>query len=90
MVTAKGDTLLFIEKDEKEDRPFGKTNEDNPFEIALNYGEWYKHPIAIKNFRENIRKYFYTHHPVMETIFIWHGRFNMIAIYQNGSITSNL
>jgi len=100
LMVAKGNTLIFIEKDHKENEPFGcwrkeptkKTNHplglwtDNPFDIALNDGNWYKEQIIIPNLQERLRKYYYGHHPVMEIIFIWNNKFDVLVISKNGEV----
>ncbi len=85
MVHAKNNTLIFIEKSPEEYMPFG-SDAENPFDIALNEGGWYKFPIMIKNLRRRIRDYWYGHHPAVEVCFLWYNSFNVVVCWKDGTV----
>ena len=81
-------TLLFFKKRPYEDRPFGQhpawddrhkkwlvTADTNPFESLLNDGDWYDGGEKMPRLAERIRKYWYSHSPIMEVIFFWQDSF---------------
>jgi len=86
LMAAKGNTLIFIEKSSKECQPFGATISNNPFEIALNYRDWYKEQIQIPYLRERLQEYWYGHHPVIEVVFTWDNKFDILVISNNGDV----
>lgn len=87
LMHAKGNTLIFIEKNHDENQPFSQERGGgNPFDIALNDGYWYKFPIIIKNLRKKLRAYWYGHHPVIEVIFCFEDTFSVVVIHNDGSI----
>jgi SAM-dependent methyltransferase len=88
LVMERGNTLLFFKKRPFEDRPFGdhppwntkaKTwmvnDQSNPFDILLNDGGWYCGRENMPRLAERLRRYWYSHSPVMEVIFLWNNTF---------------
>lgn len=98
LVIARGNTIVFIEKQKAEDRPFGqhpipkpgggyKVGPDtNPFDILLNDGGWYHGREKMPRLSRLLRQYWYSHSPVMETIFLWENGFNCVVIHADGRI----
>lgn len=88
------DTIFFFKKRAEEDRPFGEhpkydeykgwyANENtNPFDIALNDGNWYCSQIGkeFNRLRVILRKLWSNHSPVIENIFLWRDSFKYIVI----------
>lgn len=97
-VFARGNTLFFVRKTEREGRPFGeypivkkgggyKTNSrTNPFDILLNYNNWYNGIERMPRLSRLIRKYWYSHSPVMEVVFLWQNSFNCVVILEDGHV----
>ncbi len=98
MVAARGHTIIFIEKTKAEDRPFGEhpipkpgggyrvTHETNPFDILLNEGNWYHGREKMPRLSRLLRRYWYSHSPVMEVIFLWENDFNCVVVHRDGRI----
>lgn len=98
LVLARGNTIVFIRKTQREDRPFGDhpvprigggykvTPQTNPFDILLNDGRWYHGREGMPRLSRLIQTYWYSHSPVMETIFLWKRCFSCIVIQEDGSI----
>ena len=87
MILERNNSIFFFRKRPFEDRPFGEhpawdakrkrwiaENNTNPFDILLNDGGWYRGrgwtPLS-----KILRKYYYSHSPVMEVIFLWNDQF---------------
>jgi SAM-dependent methyltransferase len=82
--------LCFFPKKIEEDRPFGEhpayaegvgyhaTPATNPFDIALDDGEWYRQPVGPETtrLRNSLRHHYYGHTPVMEVVFNWEDSFD--------------
>ena len=98
-ITARGNTLVFIEKDwehlwwgEGPHIEKGKNviaPDGNPFDILLNDGNWYKGIHRYKRLTNMMKKYWYGHHKNMETCFVWKDRFDYLIIYKDGSFISS-
>ncbi len=98
-VQKRGNTLVFIEKNENEISPLfgnppryenGRVSGDkntNPFDILLNEGYWYKGLRGYKRLSEKIRMLWYGHEPAMENVLIWESSFNVVVINQNGDVS---
>lgn len=98
LVIARGNTLIFVRKMAYEDCPFGKhpipkkkggyivTSETNPFDILLNDGGWYHGREKMPRLSRLLRKYWYSHSPVMEVVFLWEGDFNCVVVHEDGRI----
>ena len=97
IVTNRGNTLLFFEKD-WEGVLFGEGPylekgkmvmpiDCNPFDILLNDGNWYHGVHRYKALSKLLRKYWYGHFPCMETVFNWTDSFNAVVIWKDGTIT---
>ncbi len=98
LVLARGNTIVFIRKTQREDRPFGDhpvprigggyevTPQTNPFDILLNDGGWYHGREGMPRLSRLIQTYWYSHSPVMEIVFLWKGGFNCMVIQEDGSI----
>ena len=97
-VTARGNRLVFIRKTPREDRPFGDhplkdgsggflvTPESNRFDMLLNDNWWYRGRERMPRISALLRKYWYSHSPVMEVVFLWEGSFDCTVIYEDGTI----
>lgn len=97
-VVARGNRLIFIRKTDREDRPFGDhpkkdtngkfivTPESNPFDILLNDKDWYKGGEKMPRLSTLIRRYWYSHSPVMEVVFLWEDSFRCTVIREDGTI----
>lgn len=82
--------LCFFPKRADEDRPFGEHPEfaegrgyyavsgTNPFDIALDEGDWHGQPIGpeMARLRGLLRHHYYGHTPVMEVVFLWQDSFD--------------
>ncbi|MGL4943345.1 MAG: class I SAM-dependent methyltransferase [Thermoguttaceae bacterium] len=101
-VLTRGNTLIFIRKRKVDNCPFGKTpvpnanggkiivNEDsNPFDILLNDGKWYHGTESMPRLSNIIRKLWYSHSPVIETVFNWSGKFAYVVVNEDGKIVSS-
>lgn len=98
MVFARQNTLFFIKKISHENRPFGvhpiKNNnkwravsETNPFDILLNDGNWYHGKEKMNRLSLQLRRLWYSHSPVIETVFLWNDSFKCVVIEKDGTIT---
>jgi len=97
-VFARGNNLFFIRKKESEDRPFGEhpiakvgggykvVTQTNPFDILLNDKGWYKGIERMPRLSQLLRKYWYSHSPIIEVIFLWQNSFNCVVILEDGHI----
>jgi SAM-dependent methyltransferase len=96
-VIARGNTLLFIRKTKREDCPFGEhpiidknryrvTPQTNPFDILLNDGSWYRGFERMPRLSRLLRKYWYSHSPVIEVVFIWENKFNCVVVHEDGEV----
>jgi SAM-dependent methyltransferase len=87
-VMDRNNTIFFFRKRPFEDRPFGNhprwdnnknqwilENDTNPFDILLNDGNWYSGKERLPRLATILKKYWQSHAPVMEVIFMWEGRF---------------
>ena len=88
------DSILFFAKRPEEDRPFGEhprwdenkgwiaDSDTNPFDIALNDGEWYHEKICeeFERLRRTVRFLWYSHSHVVENIFLWENSFSYTVI----------
>ena len=94
LVTERAGKLIFLNKRAEEDRPFGQHPEfapdrgwftgpeTNPFDLLLNDGEWY-HGSESEQFRrlsERLRQLWYSHSPVIETLFLWEDSFECLVL----------
>ena len=93
LVMERGNNIFFFKKRSFEDRPFGEhpkwdktkrkwvaEKDTNPFDVLLNVGGWYRGGERKRPRLANIlRKYWYSHSPVMEVIFLWEGSFKYRA-----------
>jgi hypothetical protein len=88
LVMDRGNKILFFKKRPFEDRPFGdhppwnnkcKTWEvddrSNPFDILLNDGGWYRGKENMPRLAKMLKRYWNSHSPVMEVIFLWNDTF---------------
>jgi len=96
-VVARGNTLIFIRKTAKEDRPFGghpvKVDkgyrvlpQSNPFDILLNDGGWYAGSERMPRLSNLLQIYWYGHSPVMEVVFLWKNSLNCLVIHEDGDV----
>ncbi len=87
LVMERNNTIFFFKKRPFEDRPFGEHpkwddarkkwivgKNTNPFDILLNDGGWYRGKERFPRLANILRKYWYSHSPVMEVIFFMGGR----------------
>ncbi len=93
-IFARENTLIFVRKTEREDRRFGEhpvpkkgggyrvTQDTNPFDILLNDGGWYHGQESMPRLAHLLRKYWYSHSPVMEVVFLWEQNFNCIVVQE--------
>ena len=94
LVMDRNNLLLFFRKRTFEDRAFGEhplwddkrrkwaaEKETNPFDILLNDGGWHKGREAFPRLASYLRRYWYSHAPVMEVIFMWERKFEF-KIYE--------
>lgn len=98
MVTARGNSLIFMAKTERENCPFGEhpvprpnnnyaaNNKTNPFDILLNDGRWYLGLERMPRLSRLLRKFWYTHSPITEVVFLWRERFDCIVIHEDGRV----
>jgi SAM-dependent methyltransferase len=89
-------TLFFFRKKDEEDRPFGEhpcwdersgwyaDESTNPFDIALDDGEWYTQDPGreFRKFSQKLRHLWYSHSPVIENIFLWRDSFQCVIADQ--------
>ncbi len=94
LVTERAGKLIFLNKRTEEDRPFGlhpefapgrgwfASAETNPFDILLNDGEWYREPESsqFERLSARLRELWYSHSPVIETIFLWEDSFECLVL----------
>lgn len=97
-VLARGTTLFFLRKTARDDRPFGEhpiatagggyqaVAQTNPFDILLNDGSWYNGGERMPRLSRLLRKYWYSHSPVMEVVFLWKNSFNCVVILDDGHV----
>lgn len=99
-VQHRANTLIFVEKTPEDDRPFGRHPErigngfaldaqTNPFDLLLNAGGWYRGREAMPRLGNRLRELWYSHSPVIETVFVWRSRFDWLVIRQDGSVESS-
>ena len=94
-VTYRGNTLIFIEKTNDFGLPFGQCPQNvvddssNPFDILLNYENWYNGNEKMPRLSNILRKYWFSHDKVIENVFIWKDSFNVIVIDKDGKIKTN-
>lgn len=94
LVMERNNTIFFFRKRPSEDRPFGEHPEwdyarekwivekdTNPFDILLNDGGWYRGKERLPRLANILRKYWYSHSPVIEVIFLW-GREFKYEVYE--------
>lgn len=98
LVFARNDTLFFVRKTNRENCPFGDhpvpqengtfnvTSTTNPFDILLNDGHWYWGLQRMPRLSRLLRKFWYSHSPVTEVIFLWQGTFNCVVLREDGRI----
>ena len=98
-VMARSKRIVFIHKTQSENQPFGNipehdangvpfaTSQTNPFELLLNYNDWYHGPEQIPRLSSLMQKYWYSHSPVMEVVFLWKDYFDCTVIDSDGLIT---
>lgn len=98
LVLARGNTLVFVQKMAREDRPFGEhpmpkvdggyrvTPQTNPFEILLNYDDWYRGREQMARLSRLLQGYWYSHSPVIEVVLLWDERFNCLVVHEDGHI----
>ena len=98
LVTARGNTLMFIRKTQQENQPFGEhplpkkgggyrvTKQTNPFDLLLNEGGWYRENERMPRLSHMLRQYWESHSPVMEVVFLWEGRFDCIVLQEDGRL----
>ena len=98
LVLCRGETLIFIRKGGEENQPFGPhpealtdggyrvTAETNPFDVALNDGDWYQGPERFPRLSNLLRRHWYSHSSIMETVFIWEDRFDSVVIEGDGRV----
>jgi hypothetical protein len=84
LVFARGQTLFFLRKRAVDDRPFG--DHPNAFDVLLNDGGWYRGRESMPSLSRAFRQHWYSHSPVMETVFVWQGSFECVAIEEDGAI----
>lgn len=88
MIMQRENTLLFFRKRAFEDTPFGdgptrkkigdkweSDSNTNPFDILLNDGNWYTGNEKFDRLSVKIRGLYYSHHPLIETNFLWENKF---------------
>ena len=97
LVTDRDGKIIFLSKRIEEDRPFGQhpkfeqnqgwyaDSETNPFDILLNDGDWYKEEESLQFERlgKLLKNYWWSHSPVIETIFLWDDSFEFIVIKES-------
>ena len=88
LVIERGGAIFFFKKRPLENKPFGEhpkhssgtgwivEESTNPFDILLNDGEWYRGRQKMPRLSKLLRKLWYSHSPVTETIFLWDGEFD--------------
>ena len=94
LVMDRNNSIFFFRKRPFEDRPFGEhpkwdearkkwiiENNTNPFDILLNYDNWYRGKEKLPRLGNILRKYWHSHHPIIEVIFNWTGNFEF-EIYE--------
>jgi len=97
LVFCRGNTLFFVRKQPREDCPFGEhpefvhgrwraASKTNPFDILLNDGHWYRGRERMPRLGRLIRRYWYSHSPITETVFLWEGNFQCVVVREDGSI----
>jgi SAM-dependent methyltransferase len=98
LVTARDGSIVFIEKTAEEDRPFGALPprdakgrpyadaETNPFEFALNYRGGYRGPERLPRLSRPLRRFFYSNHPVIATVFLWERDIRCAVVRADGRI----
>jgi hypothetical protein len=98
LVVPRRDTLIFIRKLNAEDRPFGEhpeptssggwrvTERTNPFEMLLNDGDWYQGLERMPRLSRPLRRHFYSHSSVTETVFFWREHFHTVVINDEGRV----
>jgi SAM-dependent methyltransferase len=96
LVIARKDTLLFIQKTDRENCQFGDhpvprkngrysvASTTNPFDILLNDGRWYWGLQRMPRLSRLLRKFWYSHSPVTEVVFLWKGTFNCLIVHEDG------
>ncbi|HAV64934.1 MAG TPA: hypothetical protein DCY13_21505 [Verrucomicrobiales bacterium] len=94
LVTDRAGKLVFLSKRKDEDRPFGNHPsfapgrgwfagpDTNPFDIALNYGDWNEDVDGprFEQLGQRLRELWHTHSPAIETIFLWEDSFECLVI----------
>jgi SAM-dependent methyltransferase len=97
LVFSSGNTILFVQKKQVEDCPFGEhpvlegskwkaTEKTNPFDMLLNDGNWYKGTETMPRLSKKLRHLWYGRSPIVDTIFTWKGNFNCIVVHEDGRI----
>jgi SAM-dependent methyltransferase len=98
LVIARKNTLLFIQKTNRENCQFGDhpvpqkngrysvTATTNAFDILLNDGHWYGGIQRMPRLSRMLRKFWYSHSPVTEVVFVWKGTFDCRVLYEDGRI----
>ena len=77
LLVDRGGVLYFFRKRPEEDRPFGP--EPNPFDVALNRGQWPGVQSPFGQISRQLRHLYYTHHKVIEVRFAWRDTFRWVV-----------
>jgi ubiquinone/menaquinone biosynthesis C-methylase UbiE len=89
LVMEHNNTIFFFRKRPFEDRPFGEhpewnektkkwviTKNTNPFDMLLNVSGWYHGEEGeMPRLSKILRKYWYSHSPLIESVFLWQDEF---------------